>query len=60
MPHGNQRALAYALATQLHDQDLDHVSGGYAEGSTRQSVRFTGANKESSDIQYDVVGDFDF
>ncbi len=60
MPNGSPRALAFTLATQLHDHDLEHVSGGYAEASTRQSVRLSCENTASADVQYDVVRDFDF
>lgn len=59
MQKGSHRALAYKLATSLSNDDLNHISGGQAEASTRQSVSLSGANIQSSDVQYDVVRDFD-
>ncbi len=60
MQQGTHRALAYQLATPLSDDDLDHVSGGQAEASARQTVKASGANIQNADVNYDVVGDFDF
>lgn len=59
MQQGTNRALGYTLATALTDQDLEHVSGGQAERSVRQSVHVTGSNLPSADAQYDIIGDFD-
>lgn len=59
MQEGTNRVLAYTLATPLPDQDLDQVSGGYAEASTHQSVKATQGNSQCPDVQYDVSRDFD-
>ncbi len=57
MENGKTRVLAYRLATTINDNDLDNVSGGQAQISSRQTLHVSGNSAQGPDVFYDVSAD---
>lgn len=57
MENGKNRVLAYLLATTINDDDLDSVSGGQAQISSRQTLHASGNSAQGPDVFYDVSAD---
>lgn len=53
--HG--RVLAYSLAKEISNQDLEEVSGGTMKTCTRQTFKVTGTRGNMESF-FDVVIDF--
>ena len=52
------RVFAYTLAKEIALDELDEISGGTAQMTTKQTVRATGFNAQGADGVYDVTVDW--
>ena len=57
MEINTQRVLAYQTATILPLSELDDISGGQSQFSTRQTVRISSSAPKDVDVMYDIVAD---
>ncbi|WED42951.1 hypothetical protein [Legionella cardiaca] len=58
MENKNERVFAYNLAKVIDNSDLDNVSGGSAQMTTKQTVQPTGGSGQDIDGCVDVTFDW--
>lgn len=58
MKNKKERTLAYQLSTLLEQKELEQVSGGGAQMTTRQTVRISGDVSPGADLIYDFGADW--
>ncbi|KTD61692.1 bacteriocin [Legionella spiritensis] len=58
MTHNKERVFAYNLAKTISNDDLEQVSGGSSQWTSKQTVQATGGSGQGVDARYDVSVDW--